>query len=624
MRTRISLIPTDNPMRILSVLLFLVGSTLVAAEPVRISVADFGAEPNSEGDCVAAVTRALEACKAHESSVLVFPKGRYDFYAPEGGRRIVGLPIASQKNLTIDGEGSEFVFHGILGGGSLNDSQNVTLRNFTVDWDKPLIVQGTILDTTDEHVDIKFDKAVYPFEIEGSKIFFLGEGWRRQIDGYTLLFDQTTKELVYNTRDNALGGNELFNTKSEEIADGVVRFYGKPKYKAEPGTIIALWLGRYIAVVFDVTRCKDIVMENITVYHGLSHAVVGFRTENITLRNFNIRANEKKNRVYSIIADGFHINNCKGLLKIENCEQTGMGDDFLNIHGMNVMIQKRIDDYMVEVGVSGKTGASYVLGVGDEVWFINGQTVQREATGTIKEIKEVREGSRVIAKQIVFEHKIPDTVKANDALENKTWNAALELRGCRILKQHRARGILISTPLRAVVENNYFRTAGTAILVEGDVNYWYESGAVTDLLIRNNVFEDCFSSGYAGDWGHAVITIHPSFQPQSDEDEAYHRNIRIENNVFKSFDYPILFARSVRDLVFTGNILSRTTTYPPFAQNKTTFVFDGCREVRIEGNTYGNDVLGKNVRTMHMKPEDLNIKDPDIVPDIVKDSGVQR
>jgi hypothetical protein len=40
-------------------------------------------------------------------------------------------------------------------------------------------------------------------------------------------------------------------------------------------------------------------------------------------------------------------------------------------------------------------------------------------------------------------------------------------------------------------------------------------------------------------------------------------------------------------------------------------VLDGCREVRIDGNTIGNDVLGKNVRTAHMKPEDLRMS-PDI------------
>jgi hypothetical protein len=58
--------------------------------------------------------------------------------------------------------------------------------------------------------------------------------------------------------------------------------------------------------------------------------------------------------------------------------------------------------------------------------------------------------------------------------------------------------------------------------------------------------------------------------------------------------------------------VSRTTTYQPFAQNKTTFVFDGCRDVSMGDNTYTADVLGKNVKTEHMKASDLSVKDSDI------------
>ena len=583
-------------------------SVLTATEPVRISVADFGAEPNSKKDSVAAVAKALEVCKTHESSILVFPKGRYDFYAPEGGRRIYGLNVDQQKNLIIDGEGSEFIFHGIMGVARINESENITIQDFSVDWEKPFIVQGNIVETTDSYIDIKFDTQEYPFEITEGRIFFAGfpgGSGKRQIDGYTLLFDKTTKELVAQTRDNAIGNNEFFNTNSEDRGNGVVRFNNKPRFKPEPGTYIALWLGRYIQVGIDLRQSKDVVLENIDIYHALSHGVVGFKTENITLRKVDYKTNDKKDRVFSLVADGYHLNTCKGLVTIENCTQVGMGDDFLNLHGMNVIVQKRIDDYTVEVGVSGRGNASYVLGTGDQVWFIDGKTVQRGETGIIKEI---RDGSAIV-KHIVFEEKIPATIQEKDALENKTWNAELDLRGCNILKRHRARGLLVTTPKRAVIENNYFRTAGTAILIEGDVNYWYESGSVGDLVIRNNVFEDCFSSGYAGDWGHAVITIHPSFQPQDESAEPYHRNIRIENNTFKSFDYPVLFARSVGGLTFSGNTIERTQTYQPFAVNKASFWLVGCRNVVIGDNQWGNGVLGKNVRTFHMKADDLQLKD---------------
>ena len=593
--------------RFLTVLLFLASSTLFAAEPVKIFVTDFGAEPNSKKDSVAAVAQALEACKTHESAILVFPKGRYDFYAPQGNR-IFSMNIDGQKNLTIDGQGSEFFFHGIIGVARLNESENVTMKNLSVDWEKPYIAQGNIVQAADDHFDVQFDTQEYPFEVTEGQVFFTGfpgGTGKRQLDGYCLLFDKETKELVTQTRDYWHSPNGT----AEHLRDNVIRFHGRLGSKPEPGTYMAFWLGRYIQVAIDLMFCKDIVLENIDIYHALSHGVNAFKVENLTLRKVNYKTNDQKDRVFTIVADGYHLNTCKGLVKIEHCSQVGMGDDFLNLHGMNVMVQKRIDDYTVEVGVSGRGNASYVLGAGDEVWFLDGSTVQRGETGTIREIKEIREGSRLIAKHIIFEQKIPDVLKEQDVLENKTWNAELEVRHCRILKQHRARGLLISTPLRAVVENNYFRTAGAAILVEGDVNYWYESGGVNDLVIRNNVFEDCFSSGYAGDWWHAVITIHPSFRPQSVEDEAYHRNIRVENNEFKSFDYPILFARSVRNLKFIGNTLSRTATYLPFAQSKATFVFDGCREVLIEGNTYAEDLLGKNIQTEHMKPDDLAVKD---------------
>lgn len=589
----------------------------LAAEAERILITDFGAAPGSRKNTFVAVEAAIHACRAKSDSgtkpvALVFPKGEYHFFNPEGRDRVFGLWIDGLKNLTIEGDGSEFIFHGTMGVCALKNCENVAIRNFSIDWEKPYIVQGNILKTTDDYVDIKFDTKEYPFEISDGKLLFVGEGWKRQIEGYTLLFDKHNKEMVYQTRDNAIGHAGFFNDKPEDRGDGVVRFHGKPKYKAEPGTYIALWLGRYIQVAFELRQGKNITLENIDVYHALSHGVHAFKVENLTLRKVDYKTNEKKDRVFSLVADGYHLNTCKGLVKIENCTQEGMGDDFLNLHGMNVMIEDRVDDYTVAVKTKDRGSASYVLGIGDEVWFVDGKTMQRGETNRIKEIKDIKDGSLWKARHVVFEDKVPTTIKNKDALENKTWNAELEMRGCKVLKRHRARGILVTTPKRAVIENNYFRTAGTAILIEGDVNYWYESGACENLLIRDNVFEDCFSSGYSGDWGHAVITIHPSFKPKDENDEAYHRNIRIENNTFKTFDYPLLFARSVRQLRFTGNKIERTKTYEPFAANQATFWLDGCRDVLIENNSYGKDVLGQNVKMFRMKTSDLKLRDQNI------------
>lgn len=581
---------------------------LHAAAPQRILVTDFGAKPGSREDAVPAVCKALEACKRHDSAVLVFPRGRYDFYEPAG--HTYGITLDLQKNLTIDGDGSELVFHGIMGISVVSRSENITFRNFSVDWDSPFIVQGVVTESGDEYVDVRFDTTRYPFEIDNEKLYFIGENWRRPLDGYSLIYDKDTLEIAYNTADNALATvDKIGGLKTENLGNDVVRFHTKPRYKPASGDILLLGLGRYMMPGFAMYHSKDVTFADITIYHALSNGVTGFLTENITLTNVNLMANTAKGRVFSTIADGFHFSSCKGLIKIENCEHTGIGDDFLNVHGQNVVTRGLVDEHTLEVGIAGQAGASGGLSVGDEVWFIDAATMQRGATAKITAVHDSREGQTLTKRCIAFDAPIPASVKTGDMLENKTWCAALEMRGCKVLKKHRARGILVTTPKRVVIENNYFRTAGAAILIEGDGTYWYESGACADVLIRNNIFEDCFTSGHSLEWGRAVITIQPSFKPQTDTAAPYHRNIRIENNVFKSFDYPILFARSAGELKFTGNTLTRTKTYAPCAPSKYTFTLDGCRDVLIGENTYSDDFLGKNLQTSHMKPGDIIIKD---------------
>ncbi|MBO9638761.1 MAG: right-handed parallel beta-helix repeat-containing protein, partial [Siphonobacter aquaeclarae] len=141
------------------------------------------------------------------------------------------------------------------------------------------------------------------------------------------------------------------------------------------------------------------------------------------------------------------------------------------------------------------------------------------------------------------------------------------------------RGLLLTTPRKAVIENNVFdRTGMSAILIEADAEGWYESGPVKDVLIRNNRFLNC---GYQGGPEHAVIAIHPSNRV-IDSRRPVHTNIRIENNTFEVFDTPVVYAKSTGGLTFTGNTLVRTQAIPrsPDA-GKYAFHFVGCSDVQL-------------------------------------------
>ena len=85
---------------LLSALLLCVNS--IAASKI-ISVSDFGLKPDSRINAVPFIQKAIDACKQHPGSTLVFPKGRYDFWAQhaiekdyyETGRRPPSLQFSA-------------------------------------------------------------------------------------------------------------------------------------------------------------------------------------------------------------------------------------------------------------------------------------------------------------------------------------------------------------------------------------------------------------------------------------------------------------------------------------------------------------------------------------------------
>ena len=112
----------------LSLLLSLSVSDVCAQERVY-DISQFGLKANSKKNASPVVRKAIAKIKAEcrdgEKVILRFPAGRYNFH--EAGSTVreyyisnhdqdnpkkVGIALEDMKNLTIDGQGSEFVFYG--------------------------------------------------------------------------------------------------------------------------------------------------------------------------------------------------------------------------------------------------------------------------------------------------------------------------------------------------------------------------------------------------------------------------------------------------------------------------------------------------------------------------------
>lgn len=579
------------------------------SEPLAdtLRMRDFGAVPDSGQDASDALRKAIAAVeKRCTPTVLYFDPGRYDFYAPEGldDRATVVAHLRGIRNLVIDGGGAEFIAHGRLTLFLAEACQGLTLRNFALDWERPYITQGSIVALGDDHVDLAIDRMRYPYRFEQGRILFTGETWERGVDpeSYSTAYDSRSGAVLYGTRDYPLSDrNTLFRGKAREIAPDTVRFFGTVDRQLPIGTELALYHGRYLSNAMTVVKCRDVRFEKIDLRHSPGMGIHGLRCENILLRDVRTVVDRAQNRRFSCVADALHFTNCRGSIELDGCAFDGQGDDALNIHGTYVRVVGISKDRKQIELLGDRFPAEWVFEAGDAVWPIHRETVARGAENRIERI--VAKNGEHLAVQL--QYPLDETFQADDFIENASWYPDVWIHDCRFGRANRARGILLTSPGKIVVSNNRFATAGTAILIEGDIDYWFESGAVRDMEICDNLFENCGTSasnnGGAG-WGEAVISITPSFRPADENSPAYHRNIRIRNNRILTYDRPLLHARSVGGLQFVANRVERTSDFPATAAQRESFCLDGCRNVRIAENRFiGYDE--PDFRLIHMKPE---------------------
>jgi len=278
--------------------------------------------------------------------------------------------------------------------------------------------------------------------------------------------------------------------------------------------------------------------------HGLG--IVTQFSENITLQKVSAAPREISGRVISCFADCFHFSGCKVKILIDSCFSSGSHDDPINVHGTHLQITSIDADQKITVRfMHQQTYGFEAFFAGDSIAFINPKTLQPVGNAVIK-------SARLISKremQLEIPGSISENVVTGLSIENLTWTPEVTIRNCRFDRTN-TRELLLTTRRKILVENNtFFRTGMHAILIANDASSWFESGAVQDVTIRNNTFTEC---GYNSAPGNFVIAIAPE-NHELLPGYFVHRNIRIENNTFNIYDYPVLSALSVENLSFTRN-----------------------------------------------------------------------
>ncbi|MFC5653441.1 right-handed parallel beta-helix repeat-containing protein [Paenibacillus solisilvae] len=549
-----------------------------------IRLADYGAVPDTGEDTQLAMRRAIEAAAALARPALIeCAAGRYDFYTDEAVRapyyitntasetenpditRTIGLLFRGLCNVTLDGKGALFVFHGKQTMFVIDACEQIEIRNLHVDYHCPTVVEMTVVESGSHHLDVR----VHPdshYEIENGRLFWIGDGWRFH-EGPMQQFEREsgTTWRIDNLIEQA--------TFAEEKEPGLLRLNFVKAPVLPVGAVLQARDGIRDQVGVLMVESRDVRWHHVGMHfmHGLG--MVGQFSENLTLENVELAPRLETGRTVAAFADFVHLSGCRGTIRVADCRFAGAHDDAINVHGTYLRIVGQPEDNRIRVRfMHPQTYGIKAFHPGDAVDFVRGATLEHYADNVVKSVRIISQ--REI--ELSLQQAVPSDIRQGDAVENVTWTPEVEIVRNRFTGIP-TRGILVSTCRRVLIEDNEFdRMAMSAILVADEAWEWYESGRVADLSIRGNRFIACGSTELA------VILIKPE-APELGDQVQIHRHIRIERNEFMLNEAAALDARHTDELVFIDNSIACTQKAPT---EENTIRLTSCTGIELSGNRY--------------------------------------
>ncbi len=565
------------------------------AHGTEVDVSEFGAKADDGQDDTLAVRDAIDACRQRSALRLVFPKGEYDFFADsavdehffisnnDGGLKRVIFMLRGIDGLVVDGQGSDFRFHGFVNPFILDHCRRITLTNFSIDFSRPFHSEAVILGQAEDGLDVEI-KEGFPFEVhQGTLLFTESHADQGPLTTVTagevygsshiLEYDTAKRETAYMARDYYFRG--ITGYPAQQLKGRKVRVK-VPGLRGAPGNTLVFGPNHRLCPGVVVSDCADITLRGVTIHHAGGMGLLAQRTHSVTVDK--CRVTPSADRMVSTTADATHFVNCTGKLALTNNLFENQKDDATNIHGVYVQVTEKIGDDQIVVRLRHRQQHGFdFLRPGQTVEFVRGKSMVTYAAGQVTAVDRLnRELTR-----ITLQEGLPHELRIGDALAEVRDYPEVEIRD-NVIRNNRARGMLLNCRGPVVVEGNYFHTPGAAILFEGDAFHWFEQGGVRDCVIRNNTFENCLF----GVWGKAVIDVKAGILEEK-ETSRYNKNIVVSDNIFRVFgSTPLLHAYCVDGITWERNAVERTEAYPARRGTDSAFLVEHCDNVTIDGENF--------------------------------------
>ncbi|WP_045517148.1 right-handed parallel beta-helix repeat-containing protein [Neobacillus niacini] len=619
-----------------------------------IDVREYMGEANSIKDYSSIVNQVLQDIKGiKEEIILSFPKGIYHFYPDHAPKRAfhtsntdsrrhpiktVCFLIEEQENLTIEGNGSFFFFHGDVMGLGIFHSKNIRLQNLSWDYEvstlSELVVERTVAEQGRYYADYKLEDHI-PYEVSENQPYFY---WLSERSPYSNEYywkeEGSKNDMVIVGFDETNGVKRRFSVnegpfaenrqKIEELEKGKIRIH---YHNSLPKAVVDKRVFEFCKVIDRNTagamiwESEKVCLSNITIHylHGFGFLVQ--MSGDITFDSTDFIPNRAMGKHGSSFADSIHVSGAKGVITVDGCTFMDPHDDPINIHGTFTRVQKIINENTLEAIYAHPQQSGFPqYHLGDNVAFFNRATMGDEFGEEYEVTKVVHpghDGNDLQTMQVTFSKELPFDRVQNEkgeflyVMENVTYTPEVVIKNNRFAHVP-TRGILCTTRRKVLIEGNHFQNITmSTIFISNDSNDWYESGPVRDMTIRGNVFH----VNPVADWHYRkpAIYIHPIPLGEIPSPVPIHRNITVENNTFYMQHECVVSAENVENLTIKENKIVKILPFRSCDEiHDVLFEFDRCKNVLLEGNTYEGDFLAY-ARINRMSESDLNIKNEQTV-----------
>ena len=427
--------------------------------PVTVDVSSFGAQPDDGIGDVLALRLALEECGKGKSSRLILEPGRYDLVLSEtDGEKKGGhdtyFRLKDIDGLTIEGNGAELVAHDIAAFFNFSHCRNITIENLTLDMDPLPFAGGKVIAVGEKYFDLEVAE---PYQARAGMKCQAVLGFdpvnmrpaHRGFDAYQLDFEKTT----------------------EIVRPGVMRVF--MEWVTPPlGADVTVRHQVYVYNGFSFASCINTVLRDVTIYTVAGMGVMGLDSENFTLERYRTMIRPGSGRWMTAMADATHFNKCRGTIALRDCLFENMGDDATNSHQMYMAIVAIEGPRTIRIATAvGGHWTPTAVRSGDVIEIGGGDNpLSPYCTTTIDKVEPDSEAKEIT---VTLTENLPEQTRAGDIIGNVSQCPKAQISNC-IVRNNRARGMLIQTR-DAILENNVFeQCSGAALHIASDLNYCKE------------------------------------------------------------------------------------------------------------------------------------------------------